>query len=153
MARVPDAAPPGNSPVTTNPPMSTAFRTIADPRGRLTVVEGARVPFSIQRVFFISDVVTGGERGGHAHRELHQFIVCQTGALTVTVDDGRSEPVGVRLTPGQGLHVRPMRWAVECEFAAGTVYLVLASHPYDERDYFRDRTEFSAAVAAQETCS
>jgi hypothetical protein len=137
--------------VTTNALAPAAFRTIVDPRGRLTVVEGAAVPFPVKRVFFISDVVPGGERGGHAHRELHQFIVCQTGALTVTVDDGRGAPVGIRLSPGQGLHVPPMWWAVEREFAAGTVYLVLASHPYDERDYFRDRADFIAAVASAGT--
>lgn len=121
------------------------FLTRADARGRLSVVEGAEVPFPIRRVFFVADVVAGGERGGHAHRELHQFIVCQTGSLTVAVDDGR-EAVNVVLKPGEGLHIPPMLWAVEKDFAAGTVYLVLASHPYDERDYFRNRAEYLAAV-------
>jgi len=125
-----------------------AFRTMTDARGRLTVIEGALVPFPIKRVFFVADVVPGGERGGHAHRELHQFIVCQSGALTVAVDDGLSPPVNVRLTPGQGLHVLPMLWAVERDFADHTVYLVLASHPYDERDYFRSRADYLAAVTA-----
>lgn len=124
------------------------FPVITDARGRLSVLEGAGVPFPIRRVFFIADVVAGGSRGGHAHRDLHQFIVCQTGALTVTLDDGRAQR-RLLLGPGQGVHVPPMLWAVEGDFAAGTVYLVLASHPYDEADYFRGREDFLVAVQAR----
>lgn len=121
-------------------------QTHADARGRLSVIDHVRdVPFTVQRSFFIADVVPGGNRGGHAHRELHQFIICQAGALTVAIDDGRDQRT-VRLAPGQAVHVPPLLWAVEQDFAPGTVYLVLASAPYDEADYFRRREDFLAAV-------
>lgn len=120
--------------------------TRADARGRLSVIEFAPdVPFTVRRAFFIADVVPGGSRGGHAHRELHQFIICQNGGLTIDIDDGR-ERRSVRLAPGQAVHVPPLLWAVEKDFAAGTVYLVLASAPYDEADYFRRREDFLTAV-------
>jgi hypothetical protein len=122
--------------------------TLTDDRGRLSVLEGAGVPFPIRRVFFITEVMAGGSRGGHAHRALHQFIICQTGRLRVDLDDGCTQR-SLHLAPGQGVHVPPMLWAVERDFAAGTVYLVLASAPYDESDYFRDREEFLAAVQAR----
>ncbi len=121
-------------------------QTIRDARGRLSVVDFARdVPFTVRRSFFIADVVAGGSRGGHAHRELHQFIICQAGGLTVMVDDGR-EQRGIRLAPGQAVHVPPLIWATEQDFAPGTIYLVLASAPYDEADYFRRREDFLAVV-------
>jgi len=41
--------------------------------------------------------------------------------------------------------VPPMVWAAQEAFAPGTVYLVLASRPYDEADYIRDYEVFRAA--------
>lgn len=122
------------------------FHSIVDARGRLGVIEcAAHVPFAVQRVFFIADVIPGGTRGGHAHRELHQYLICQTGSLNVDLDDGHQQ-LTVQLNPGQGVYIPPVIWAVERNFSAGTVYLVLASHPYDEADYFRHRDDFLTAV-------
>jgi hypothetical protein len=52
------------------------FPKIADPRGNLTFIEGERhIPFAIQRIFYLYDVPGGAERGGHAHKALHQLII------------------------------------------------------------------------------
>ena len=49
---------------------------ITDQRGNLTFVEGGRhIPFDIKRVYYLYDVPGGAERGGHAHKELRQFII------------------------------------------------------------------------------
>lgn len=142
----PETAAPPEPPVPLSDCTLRDCTTRADARGRLSVIEFAPdVPFTVRRAFFIADVVPGSSRGGHAHRELHQFIICQAGALTVVIDDGRAQR-SVRLLPGQAVHVPPLLWAVEQDFAAGTVYLVLASAPYDEADYFRRREDFLAAV-------
>ena len=46
---------------------------IQDPRGNLTFIESNNhIPFDIQRVYYLYDVPGGSERGGHAHKELHQ---------------------------------------------------------------------------------
>lgn len=56
---------------------------ISDPRGNLTFVEAGRhVPFEIKRVYYLYDVPGGAERGGHAHKGLHQLIVAMSGRLT-----------------------------------------------------------------------
>jgi hypothetical protein len=63
---------------------------IAEPRGNLTFVEGERhVPFEIRRVYYLYDVPGGADRGGHAHKGLHQLIVSMSGSFDVILDDGR----------------------------------------------------------------
>ena len=62
---------------------------ISDPRGNLTFIEGGNhIPFDIQRVYYLYDVPGGAERGGHAHKELHQLIIAMSGSFDVVLDDG-----------------------------------------------------------------
>ena len=123
---------------------------VHDPRGNLTFVEGGRhVPFDIQRVYYLYDVPGGAERGGHAHRRLHQVIIALSGSFDVVLDDG-SNRVRYHLNRSYtGLYVCPMIWRELDNFSSGSVCLVLASEPYDEADYLRDFDEFRAAVRPQ----
>ncbi|WP_300756471.1 FdtA/QdtA family cupin domain-containing protein, partial [Janthinobacterium sp.] len=62
---------------------------ISDPRGNLTFIEGGdHIPFDIQRVYYLYDVPGGAERGGHAHKGLHQLIIAMSGSFDVVLDDG-----------------------------------------------------------------
>ena len=62
---------------------------INDPRGNLTFIEGGRhIPFEIKRVYYLYDVPGGAERGGHAHRALHQLIIAMSGSFDVILKDG-----------------------------------------------------------------
>lgn len=118
---------------------------IADVRGNLTFIEGNRhAPFAIERVFYLYDVPTGADRGAHAHREQHQFLICLSGSFDVELDDGKERRVVHLNRPWKGLHIPPMIWAAEVNFDAGTVCLVLASAKYLEEDYIRDYEEFLA---------
>lgn len=118
-----------------------------DPRGNLTFIEGGRhIPFDIQRVFYLYDVPTGEDRGAHAHKELHQFLVCLSGSFDVTIDDGINKAVVHLNRPWQGLHVPPMIWAAEVNFDPGSVCLVMASLPYNEADYYRNYDDFLQAA-------
>jgi hypothetical protein len=65
---------------------------IADPRGNLTFIEGnSQIPFDIKRVYYLYDVPGGGERGGHAHKELSQLIIAMSGSFDVILDDGENK--------------------------------------------------------------
>lgn len=120
-----------------------ALPKINDPRGNLTFIEGGRhVPFDISRVFYLYDVPTEEGRGAHAHRRLHQFLICLSGSFDVVIDDGESKATIHLNRPWKGLHVPPMIWAAEVNFDPGSVCLVLASAAYDESDYIRDYKEF-----------
>ncbi|MBI5971507.1 MAG: WxcM-like domain-containing protein [Deltaproteobacteria bacterium] len=116
---------------------------IADPRGNLTFIEGQRnVPFEIKRVYYLYDVPGGAERGGHAHKDLHQFIVAMSGSFDVVLDDGREKKRFHLNRSYYGLYVCPMIWRELDNFSSGSVCLVLASNVYEESDYYRDYREF-----------
>ncbi|GGD00319.1 sugar 3,4-ketoisomerase [Undibacterium terreum] len=122
---------------------------IHDPRGNLTFMESNKhVPFEIQRVFYLYDVPTASDRGAHAHKSLHQFLICLSGSFDVALDDGKNKRTVHLNRPWQGLHVPPMIWASEINFDAGSVCLVLASAPYDESDYYRNYNDYLAALAS-----
>lgn len=119
---------------------------ISDPRGNLTFVEGMNhIPFDIRRVYYLYDVPGGAERGGHAHKELHQIIIAMSGSFDVVLDDGR-ERKRVHLNRSyNGLYVCPMIWRELDNFSSGSVCMVLASNVYDEEDYYRDYRHFISA--------
>jgi dTDP-4-dehydrorhamnose 3,5-epimerase-like enzyme len=117
--------------------------SISSPLGSLSVLEDISiVPFSIERVYFISRVPDGAERGSHAHKRLEQFIVAVNGSLTVKLDSGISAE-SFRLDSSKfGLYVPPGFWRDLSDFSHGAVCLVLASTKYDESDYIRNYQEF-----------
>jgi len=116
---------------------------IADPRGNLTFIEGnSQIPFDIKRVYYIYDVPGGGERGGHAHKELSQLIIAMSGSFDVILDDGENKKRVHLNRSYQGLYVCPMIWRELDNFSSGSVCLVLASNLYSEQDYLRDKHDF-----------
>ncbi|MGO9585227.1 MAG: sugar 3,4-ketoisomerase [Limisphaerales bacterium] len=120
---------------------------IADPRGNLTFIEGGRhVPFQIQRVYYLYDTPGGAERGGHAHKNLHQLIVAMSGSFDVILNDGREKKRFHLNRSYYGLYVCPMIWRELDNFSSGSVCMVLASNFYDESDYYRDFQEFLKAL-------
>lgn len=125
------------------------FRKITDPKGNLTPIEGGiDVPFEIMRVFYLYDVPGGEERGGHAHRALHQVMIAASGSFDIVVEDGRSSRTFFLNRSNFGLHIPPMLWANLQNFSSGSVALVLASAHYDEADYYRDHDAYLRAVQA-----
>lgn len=120
---------------------------VSDPRGNLTFIEeGRHVPFDIKRVFYLYDVPTGADRGAHAHKTLHQCLICLSGSFDVAIDDGRQSRRVHLNRPWRALHIPPMIWAAEVAFDPGSVCMVLASGMYDETDYVRDYDRFLAEV-------
>jgi hypothetical protein len=123
------------------------FPKIQDPRGNLTFIEGERhIPFPIGRVYYLYDVPGGAERGGHAHKELHQLIVAMSGSFDVVLDDGKMKKRFHLNRSYYGLYVCPMIWRELDNFSSGSVCMVLASDLYDEKDYYRDYAEYLNAL-------
>jgi hypothetical protein len=120
--------------------------------GDITPVTGEEtVPFKIARVYYLYDVPGGADRGGHAHRELHQLIICVMGSFQVTLDDAAERRELTLDRAYHGLHVPPMIWRDLHDFSAGAICLVLASMPFDERDYIRAYEEFESAKQSTDT--
>ena len=122
---------------------------IADARGNLTFIEGGRhVPFDIKRVYYLYDVPGGAERGGHAHKDLHQLIIAMSGSFDIVLDDGRQKKRIHLNRSYYGLYVCPMIWREMDNFSSGAVCLVLASNLYDASDYYREYADFLKALGA-----
>lgn len=116
---------------------------IDDLRGMLSFGEiHKHIPFALKRYFLVFGVSGRHIRGEHAHKNLHQFLVCVHGRCNVLVDDGSNRQEFVLDTPGIGLHVPPMVWAAHYRYSPDAVLLVLASDFYDASDYIRDYSQF-----------
>ena len=116
---------------------------VDDARGQLSFGEAHRhVPFDIKRYFLVFGVPSRHVRGEHAHRALHQFVVCVHGQCNVMVDDGVARQEFVLDSPTIGVHIPPMVWAVQYKYSEDAVTLVLTSDLYDPADYIRDYAEF-----------
>jgi len=121
------------------------LHAVEEARGLLTVGEvGRQVPFPPRRYFVISSVPDENIRGEHAHRGLHQFLVCLAGSVVAEVDDGRNRRAILLDTPRVGLHMAPMVWGAQHHYSRDAVLLVLASHEYDAADYVREYDRFLA---------
>ena len=111
-------------------------------RGKLSVIEKSIIPFEIKRVYYLYDVPSDAFRGGHAHKDLYQFMIPLSGSFEVSIDDGINSKKIMLNKPDQGLLIPSGIWREMDNFSAGSVCLVLASEVYDESDYFRDYNSF-----------
>lgn len=119
-----------------------------DLRGKLTFAETpGLLPFTPKRFFLVYEVPGKDVRGEHAHRELHQFLICIKGSCAVVVDDGQNRCEVVLDRPTLGLHVPPMVWATQYKFTQDAVLLVLASDIYKAEDYIRNYDEYLELVS------
>jgi len=111
--------------------------------GNITsVVNNENVPFGVKRVFYIYDIPGGEDRGAHAHKECHQFLVAASGSFEVEIDDGTNKKTVFLNQPYYGLHIPPGIWAAEKGFSSGAICLVLTSLKYDENDYIRKYSDY-----------
>mgnify|MGYP006176163253 FL=1 len=115
---------------------------IEDPRGNLSVIENDVIPFEMKRVYYLYDVPSGAERGGHSHKEQQEFLVALSGSFDVILHDGQHEKVVSLNKPFEGLLITNGIWRELKNFSSGAVCLVIASAVFEEEDYIRTFSEF-----------
>jgi dTDP-4-dehydrorhamnose 3,5-epimerase-like enzyme len=119
---------------------------IEDHRGNLAVIEKEVIPFVSKRVYYLFDVPSGTSRGGHAHKNLYEFLIALSGSFDVILDDGKNDgnaqTTHTLNRPDEGLLIPSGYWRELENFSSAGICLVLASEEFDEEDYIRDYDDF-----------
>ncbi len=118
------------------------FPVIKDYRGNLSFIQEGVVPYAFKRVYYLFDVPSGAERGGHAHIAQKQILIALSGSFDVLLDDGNERKTYTLNKPAVGLYVVEGLWRELQNFSSGAVCLVIAEDVYDEGDYIRDYDAF-----------
>jgi uncharacterized RmlC-like cupin family protein len=115
---------------------------IQNSEGNIAVIENEVIPFAIQRVYYLYDVPSSAQRGGHAHKNLHQVLIALSGSFDVVLKDGNSVQTITLNKPDKGLLINTKVWRELENFSSGAVCLVLASDVFNEDDYIRDFDDY-----------
>ena len=116
-----------------------------DARGSLAFAQfGEQLPFLPRRIFHLYGLQAGVARGGHAHKECHQFLISMAGVFEVSTFSSAGRVEWRLDSPAQGLYVPPGQWVDLVPVSASSVLVGLASHEYDEADYIRDLNAFKS---------
>jgi len=123
--------------------------THADPRGVLTAIEASvEVPFKIERIFWVYDVKPPYERGGHAHRETDQLVICVAGTMKIDASDGSATRTFDLNSPTLGLYIPALIWTRLYEFTPDAVCIAAASGLYDHAEVIRDWSSYVELATA-----
>lgn len=119
------------------------LNSVLDKRGRLTSLEGdSDIPFSINRVFYMHDIIDGSERGGHTHIETDQFAIAIHGSVNLVLSNGKKS-VEVELNdPTWGIFMPKLTWVRLYNFKNDAVCIVLANTHYDINKSIRTWSEY-----------
>jgi hypothetical protein len=95
--------------MTRKKPQIFTVQTLNDSQASIGVVENIEgFDDGFNRVYFLYDIPIGSERGGHSHKDVHQFLVAISGNLDIELDNGRGERFFFNLdTPTIGLYIPP----------------------------------------------
>ena len=126
-------------------PILIEFPVHKDPTGNLAVADYDNLPFEVERVFWIYDIV--GERGDHALKTCHQLIIPVEGTVIVETMYGGPRTFNSFLLYEKniGLYLPPMVWR-RIVTTSKSVVFVLCSHPFDDDDYIDGVEDFEKAL-------
>jgi dTDP-4-dehydrorhamnose 3,5-epimerase-like enzyme len=111
---------------------------IENPTGNYAIIEGDTIPFAVKRVYYLYDIPSGAERGGHSHIDQQAFLIAVSGSFDVILKDGFEEVTITLNKPDKGLLIHKGIWRELNNFSSGAVCLVMASAVFDEDDYIRE---------------
>ena len=117
-----------------------------DPFGNYAIIEGNTLPFDIKRVYYLYDIPSGAERGGHSHINQREFLVAVSGSFDVILKNGHEEVTITLNKPDKGLLINTNIWRELNNFSSGAVCLVMASDVFEEADYIREYPDYLISV-------
>ena len=119
------------------------LKTIIACDGNLIPIESELdIPFNIKRVFYVYGVKNQNDRGKHSHYKTKQLLICLSGKIEVTCDDGKKRKKYTLSEPNEAVYIPEMIWDEQKYIAKDSVLLVLSNTHYDPNDYIEDYDEF-----------
>lgn len=115
---------------------------IQDTRGNIAVIEKDLFPFPMKRVYYLFDVPSTAQRGGHAHKEQFELLIPLSGSFDVILHNGQENQKITLNKPDKGLLIKTNTWRELDNFSSGSICLVISSGEFLEEDYIRDFNEF-----------
>lgn len=115
---------------------------IQDTRGNIAVIEKDLFPFPMKRVYYLFDVPSTAQRGGHAHKEQFELLIPLSGSFDVILHNGEENQKITLNKPDKGLLIKTNTWRELDNFSSGSICLVISSGEFLEEDYIRDFNEF-----------
>ena len=94
--------------------------------GNLSVIEFKNLPFEVKRIFYITKVPEGFERGFHAHKETQQFLVCLRGSCDVYLEF-KEESETIKLEKNSEGILIGREWHIMKNFSNDCILMVLAN--------------------------
>ncbi len=115
------------------------FSSFGDERGSLVPIENNKdIPFRIGRIYYIYNTKSGVVRGKHAHKDLHQVLICLSGSCDILLDNGQERETVTLNTRELGIYIHGFVWREMHNFSTDCVLLALVDRPYDPEDYVFD---------------
>lgn len=108
----------------------------------LGILEFPELGFNPQRVYWISNFVSGTSRGHHAHKTLNQAMIMIAGSLELTLRYGSNTQSLILSDDSDCILIPPGYWREMKNATEDAVLLVIADAVYDESDYIRDWNEY-----------
>ena len=97
--------------------------------------------FCAKRLFWVTNVPPGGERGCHAHYKTEQILICIKGRIKVKLHNGKEEEEFF-IKENDYVFVPKMIWDSQVFYSSSDVLVVLASTKYNPNDYINDFQKF-----------
>ena len=121
--------------------MVNKLYNISEPDGKLFPIELKEQPFNVKRIFYVTNVPKGEERGQHAHYQTQQQLICIQGNIDVKLHDGK-ELKTYNIKDGESIFIDKMIYDSQVFNTGKDILLVLCSTNYDKGDYIEDFDEF-----------
>tara|TARA_Y100000310_G_C20188876_1_gene581588 strand:- start:47 stop:436 length:390 start_codon:yes stop_codon:yes gene_type:complete len=128
--------------------MPNGWPTFTDSDGVLVPMELITFPFTPRRIFYVTGVPKGEERGMHAHYQTQQILTCIQGEILIKLHDG-SKLTETVLTPNKWVFVDKFIWDSQIFLTGQDILLSICSTVYNKADYIEDFEAFLTITGNQ----
>ena len=132
-------------------PSELPYLRNSDSRGVLTACEiTQQTGYAFERYFIVSNV-TGGIRGGHAHKYTNQVISCPNGNFTLSIEFNSVHQSFKLNNQSSPIFTPALTWIDMVDISSDCIILVISSDAYDINNSLRNRQDYLSYIASRTT--